>query len=57
VLGVLVLGGSGLLLPESRTLLLGLAAAYAIAGVCVYIWISRLTLRRLEESRERQANG
>jgi hypothetical protein len=57
VIGVLVFVGSGLLLPESRTLLLILAALYAVAGVAVYIWMSRTTLRKVEESSERQANG
>lgn len=57
VVGVLVFVGSGLLLPESRTLLLILAALYAVAGVAVYIWMSRTTLRKVEESSERQANG
>lgn len=57
VIGVLVLGGSGLLLPESRTLLLVLAVLYAVAGVVVYLWMSRTTQRKVEESRERQANG
>lgn len=57
VIGVLVLGGSGLLLPESRTLLLILAVLYAVAGVFVYIWMSRTTQRKVEESRERPANG
>jgi hypothetical protein len=57
VIGVLVFVGGGLLLPESRTLLLILAALYAVAGVAVYIWMSRTTLRKVEESSERQANG
>jgi hypothetical protein len=57
VIGVLVLGGSGLLLPESRTLLLALAVLYAVAGIAIYIWMSRMTQRKVEEGRERQANG
>jgi hypothetical protein len=55
VLGVLVLAGSGLLLPESRTLLLILAAVYAIVAVPIYLWMSRQTQRKVEGSERRQA--
>lgn len=50
VLGVLVLAGSAALLPEQRTILLILALAYAIVSVPVYLWMSRSTQRKVEES-------
>lgn len=53
VIGVMVLAGSGLLLPESRTILLILAAVYAVAAVPIYIWISRSTQRKVEADRHR----
>ena len=57
VIGVLVLAGGGLLLPESRTLLLILAAVYAVAAVPVYVWMSRSTQQKVEASRQRQISG
>lgn len=57
VIGVLVLAGGGLLLPESRTLLLILAAVYAVAAVPVYVWLSRSTQQKVEASRQRQISG
>jgi len=50
VLGVLVLAGGAVLLPESRTILLILAVAYAIVSVPVFVWMSRSTQRKVEES-------
>lgn len=57
VIGVLVLAGGGLLLPESRAILLILAAVYAVAAVPVYIWMSRSTQQKVEASRQRQLSG
>lgn len=54
VIGVLVLAGGGLLLPESRTILLIFAAVYAVAGVAIYIWMSRSTQQKVEAARRRQ---
>lgn len=51
LLGVLVLAGGAALLPEQRTILLILAVAYAIVSVPVFIWMSRSTQRKVEESR------
>jgi hypothetical protein len=53
VIGVGVLVVSGLLLPESRTILLILGAAYAVTAVPIYIWMSRSTQRKVEASRGR----
>jgi hypothetical protein len=53
VLGVLVLGGAAALLPERRTILLVLAVAYAIVSVPVFVWMSRSTRRKVEESQRR----
>lgn len=50
VLGVLMLAGGAALLPEQRTILLILAVAYAVVSVPVFIWMSRSTRRKVEES-------
>jgi hypothetical protein len=48
LIGVTVLVVSGLLLPESRTILLILGAAYALVSVPIYLWMSRSTQRKVE---------
>lgn len=50
LLGVLVLAGSAALLPPQRTILLILAVAYAVVSVPVFVWMSRSTERKVEES-------
>lgn len=57
VIGVLVLVGSGLLLPESRTILLLFGVVYAVAAVPIYIWISRSTQRKVEADRHRDTSS
>lgn len=37
--------------PEQRTILLILAVAYGIVSVPVFIWMSRSTQRKVDESR------
>jgi Na+/melibiose symporter-like transporter len=57
VLGVLVLAGAALLLPESRTILLILAVVYAIVSIPVFAWLSRSTRQKVEESQRRYASS
>jgi len=57
VIGVAFLIGGGLLLPESRTILLILGAAYAVAAAPIYVWMSRLTQRKVEADRERRLSS
>lgn len=56
-IGVLVLVGSAVLLPDSRTILLILAVAYLVVSVPIYVWMSRSTQRRVEESQRRQVSS
>lgn len=53
VIGVLVLAGAAVLLPESRAILAILAIAYLIASIPIFIWMSRSTRRKVEESQRR----
>ncbi len=57
VIGIAFLFGGGLLLPESRTVLLILGAAYAVAAVPIYVWMSRLTQRKVEADSERHLSS
>jgi hypothetical protein len=57
VIGVVVLLGAGLLLPESRTILFILGAAYAVVSVPIYIWMSRSTQRKVEASSGRHPSS
>lgn len=57
VIGVLVLVGSAALLPEQRTILLVLAVAYATVSVPVFVWMSRSTQRKVEESQRRYSSS
>ncbi len=56
-LGVLGLAGGAVLLPESRTILLVLAVAYALVSVPIFVWLSRSTQRKVEESQRRYASS
>jgi hypothetical protein len=57
VLGVLVLAGSAALLPEQGAILLILAVAYAVVSVPVFIWMSRSTQRKVEESQRHYSSS
>jgi hypothetical protein len=50
VIGIAVLIGGAMLFPESRTILLILGVAYALVSVPIYVWMSRSTQRKVEES-------
>jgi hypothetical protein len=56
-IGVLVLGGSAALLPDSRTILSICAVAYLVVSVPIYVWMSRSTQRKVEESQRRQLSS
>jgi hypothetical protein len=56
-IGVLVLAGGAALLPDSRTVLLICAVAYLVVSVPIYVWMSRSTQRKVEESQQSQLSS
>jgi hypothetical protein len=50
ILGVVILAGGAVIVPGSRTLLLGLAVAYIIVSIPAYLFLRRSMMKRLKSA-------
>ena len=48
ILGVVILAGGAVIVPGSRSLLLGLAIAYIIVSIPAYLFLRRSMMKRLK---------